>query len=120
MPPFPKPTFNYNYVLNVQLQRLRQHKTARQIPGKTPGTRLILTWNIANLAQQERTDNDWSIIADAMSWFDVIAVQERKENLAICSTSFTSSDRSMSSSRKVRTVRSCPVRRDFSSARRIR
>lgn len=76
MPPFPKPNFPYTYTLGPQIKALNKHKTARQVPDKVQNRLLILTWNIANLGQQERTDDDLSIIAHIMSWFDVIAVQE--------------------------------------------
>ena len=80
MPPFPKPKFAYDYDVPTQLQRLRAHKTTRQIPNKASGKVLVLTWNVANLGQQERTDKDITLIAEIMSWFDVIVVQECKEN----------------------------------------
>ena len=80
MPPFPKPTFNYTYTLGPQIKALNKHKLTREIPDKVEKKLLILTWNIANLGQQERRDDDLDIIAHIMSWFDVIAVQECKEN----------------------------------------
>jgi endonuclease/exonuclease/phosphatase family metal-dependent hydrolase len=80
MPPFPKPTFSYAYTLSPQIKALNTHKLTRGIPDKAQKKLLILTWNIANLGQQERRDDDLDIIAHIMSWFDVIAVQECKEN----------------------------------------
>jgi len=67
LPPFPKPAFAYAYDVDAQLQRLRAHKSARQIPAKGAGRILILTWNVANLGQQERTDEDLTLIAEVMS-----------------------------------------------------
>jgi hypothetical protein len=81
MPPFPKPTFKYGYNAGKQVALLRAHKAARGIPAKAGGKLLVLTWNIANLGQQERADEDITLIAEIMSWFDVVAVQECKENL---------------------------------------
>jgi hypothetical protein len=63
VPPFPKPTFAYDYVVATQVQRLRAHKTTRGIPAKASGKILVLTWNIANLGQQERTDKDIERVA---------------------------------------------------------
>jgi hypothetical protein len=95
MPPFPKPNFPYTYSLGPQIKALNKHRTTRQVPDKVQNRLLILTWNIANLGQQERTDDDLAIIAhntltpvpfpgtgegEPLSWFDVIAVQECKEN----------------------------------------
>jgi endonuclease/exonuclease/phosphatase family metal-dependent hydrolase len=79
MPPFPKPKFAYDYNVATQVARLRAHKTTRQVPAKASGKLLVLTWNVANLGQQERTDKDITLIAEIMSWFDVISVQECKE-----------------------------------------
>lgn len=81
MPPFPKPTFAYDYDVDTQLTRLRAHRAARGVPAKGAGRILILTWNVANLGQQERTGEDLVLIAEVMSWFDVVAVQECKENV---------------------------------------
>lgn len=80
MPPFPKPQFAYDYSLNQQIQALRQHKQARAIPAKSPGTLLLATWNIANLGVQERRDKDRKLIAEILSWFDIVAIQEVNAN----------------------------------------
>jgi endonuclease/exonuclease/phosphatase family metal-dependent hydrolase len=64
MPPFPKPNFAYTYSVPTQIQALQQHKAHRQIPAK----------------QQNRRDEDHRLIAEILSWFDAIAVQEVKEN----------------------------------------
>jgi len=80
MPPFPKPRFPYDYDAAAEVAALRAHKQTRGIPQKRTGKLLVLTWNIANFGQQERTDKDLALISEIMSWFDVIAVQECKEN----------------------------------------
>jgi hypothetical protein len=74
MPPFPKPDFAYQCFLGPQIKALNAHKTKRQVLDKVQSRLLILTWNLANFGQQERTDDDLAIIAHIMSWFDVIAV----------------------------------------------
>ena len=80
MPPFPKPTFPYDYNLNAQVQGLQQHKITRAIPAKAPNRLLIATWNIANLGVQERRSKDRKLIAEILSWFDLIAIQEANAN----------------------------------------
>jgi endonuclease/exonuclease/phosphatase family metal-dependent hydrolase len=40
----------------------------------------LATWNIANLGEQDRQDVHLKIIAEIISWFDIVAVQETKEN----------------------------------------
>ena len=82
MPVFPKPKFPYEYDVQTQIQRLRDHKHARGIPERADGTVLVATWNIANLGAQQRRDQDKALIAEVLSWFDLIAIQECRENFA--------------------------------------
>lgn len=80
MPVFPKPKFAFEYDPKTEVARLREHKKARAIPKREQGKLLVATWNIANLGAQQRRDQDLSIIAEIVSWFDIIAVQECREN----------------------------------------
>lgn len=80
MPVFPKPKFAFEYDPKTEATRLREHKKARAIPKREPGKLLVATWNIANLGAQQRRDQDLSIIAEIVSWFDIVAVQECREN----------------------------------------
>ena len=80
MPVFPKPKFAFDYDLNAELARLRKHKKARAIPKREQGKLLAATWNIANLGAQDRRDQDLSVIAEIARWFDIVAVQECREN----------------------------------------
>ncbi|MGE3495029.1 MAG: endonuclease/exonuclease/phosphatase family protein [Gemmatimonadales bacterium] len=82
MPPFPKPTVDYAYDLAVERRRLRAHRRARAMPRKGPGRLLVGSWNIANFGLQERRNDDLALIAELLSWFDVVAVQECRENFA--------------------------------------
>jgi endonuclease/exonuclease/phosphatase family metal-dependent hydrolase len=84
MPPFPKPSFTYNYQLDAQIQALRDwEKTepGRNIPDKAQDRVLLATWNIANLGVQDRRDQDYELIAEILGWFDVIAIQETHSDL---------------------------------------
>lgn len=80
MPVFPKPKFAYSYDRNDQIAFLRKHKKKRSIPKRNQDKLLVATWNIANLGAQARRDQDHSIIAEVVSWFDIIAIQECREN----------------------------------------
>jgi endonuclease/exonuclease/phosphatase family metal-dependent hydrolase len=80
VPVFPKPKFQYAYNLQQQIGFLRAHKAARQVPAKQAGHVLAATWNIANLGAQERRSDDLELIAEVISWFDFVAVQECREN----------------------------------------
>jgi endonuclease/exonuclease/phosphatase family metal-dependent hydrolase len=84
MPPFPKPRFDYSYDLARELAALRAYrrdKPGRQIPAKAKDKLLVGTWNIANLGVQDRLDSDYALIAEVMSWFDLVAVQEVNDDL---------------------------------------
>ena len=84
MPPFPKPRFDYTYNPDAEIAALRQYFAAdphRAIPTKRSDRVLLATWNIANLGVQHRRDQDYRLIAEIISWFDIVAVQEVHSNL---------------------------------------
>lgn len=84
MPPFPKPGFTYPYHTSSQLDALGEHratKPGRDIPFKSKDNLLIGTWNLANLGVQERRDKDYRLIAELVSWFDLVAIQEVSDTL---------------------------------------
>lgn len=82
MPEFPKPAFPFTYDVATEIGRLRAHKQTRAIPDKAAGMLLVATWNVANFGAQDRRDQDHRLIAEIMSWFDLVAVQEVRENFA--------------------------------------
>jgi endonuclease/exonuclease/phosphatase family metal-dependent hydrolase len=84
VPPFPKPKFDYSYDPAKEVSALRRYRDTepgRAIPAKADNRLLLATWNIANLGVQDRLDSDYRLIAEIMSWFDLIAVQEVNDNL---------------------------------------
>jgi endonuclease/exonuclease/phosphatase family metal-dependent hydrolase len=84
VPPFPKPRFDYAYELareRAALRAYRREKPGRQIPAKGKDTLLVATWNIANLGVQDRLASDYALIAEVISWFDLVAVQEVNDDL---------------------------------------
>jgi len=85
MPPFDKPDFTYDYQVPSQIDALwayRQNEPGRAIPGKAANRLLLATWNVANLGVQERQDEDYRLIAELVSWFDLVAMQEVNDNLS--------------------------------------
>ncbi len=80
MPVFPKPNFPFEYDVNTERGRLRAHKQKRAIPDRADQKLLVATWNIANLGAQLRRDQDKALIAEILGWFDIVAVQECREN----------------------------------------
>ncbi len=85
MPSFPKPSVRFNYRVATEIQRLqayRNTKPGRSIPAKAKNKLLVATWNIANLGEQKRRDKDHALLAEIISWFDVIALQEVKDDLS--------------------------------------
>lgn len=77
---FTKPTFAYSYDPQQEIARLQQHRQHRQIPAKSQNRLLVGTWNVANLGGQQRLERDRRLIAEMLSWFDIVAVQEVKDN----------------------------------------
>jgi endonuclease/exonuclease/phosphatase family metal-dependent hydrolase len=85
MPPFPKPAFSYEYRLSSQIDALRRYrdtKPGRAIPAKAADRLLVATWNVANLGVQERREKDYLLIAEIVSWFDLVAMQEVNNDLS--------------------------------------
>ena len=63
------------------MRAYRRDKPGRQIPAKGRDRLLLATWNIANLGVQDRLDSDYALIAEVMTWFDLVAVQEVNDDL---------------------------------------
>jgi endonuclease/exonuclease/phosphatase family metal-dependent hydrolase len=82
VPVFPKPKFPYEYDLDAEIGHLRTHKQVRGIPEPSDSSVLVATWNLANLGAQDRRDQDKALIAEVLGWFDLIAIQECRENFA--------------------------------------
>lgn len=86
MPPFPKPEFDFRYDPDAEITNIRlcrDKKPGRAIPRKSAGKLLLGSWNIANLGDEKqiRSEEDIKVISEILSWFDLIATQEVKENL---------------------------------------
>jgi endonuclease/exonuclease/phosphatase family metal-dependent hydrolase len=85
---FPKPPPpDYDYDVDHEIAALRSYheqegKADRAIPAKGKDRLLLATWNIANLGVQKRRPQDYRLIAEIISWFDLIAIQETNGNLA--------------------------------------
>lgn len=82
MPDFVKPDFPYTVDLAGELHRLRSHRETRLIPTRKTGRLLAATWNVANFGTQEREPEHLELIAEIISWFDLVALQEVKDNFA--------------------------------------
>ncbi|MBI9102185.1 MAG: endonuclease/exonuclease/phosphatase family protein [Spirochaetales bacterium] len=73
------PTFNYNF--DREASALKSTKQLRTIPSKSSKTLLAATWNLTNLGCQDRSPDDFRLIAEVIGWFDLIAIQEISEDL---------------------------------------
>ncbi len=83
MPAFPKPAFDFAYDPKVEraaLRKWRDTKPGRAVPAKSKERLLLATWNIANLGAQARRPVDYALIAEVISWFDLVALQEVKDS----------------------------------------
>jgi endonuclease/exonuclease/phosphatase family metal-dependent hydrolase len=85
MPPFPRPKFDPAFPVDAarEVKALRAHAKERGVPKRAKDRLLLATWNIANLGSQPRSDpEDYTLLAEIVSWFDLVAVQEVNDNLA--------------------------------------
>lgn len=81
MPSFSRPKPGYKYSLAEEKRNLDKWFLNRKVPEPNQNGKLLMsTWNIANLGEQKRTDSDLQLIAYILSRFDLISVQEIKEN----------------------------------------
>ncbi len=83
MPSFPKPNFTHQVDLKKEINAIKKYRDSKpeiKIPQSTSKNLLLATWNIANLGAQDREPEHLKIIAQIISWFDLIAIQEIKEN----------------------------------------
>lgn len=74
-----KPKFSYD--LPKELQALLSTKQHRGIPQKANNKLLTSTWNLTNFGLQKRTDDDFALMAEVISWFDLIAIQEISDSI---------------------------------------
>lgn len=84
MPSFPKPSYYHDFIVNNEIHTLRNYRDTepgRKIPSKTGNRLLISTWNIANLGLHKRTEKEYKVMAELISWFDIVALQEVNDNL---------------------------------------
>lgn len=83
MPSFPLPSFPYKVNVAKEINALRKYRDSKpelKIADSHSKNLRIATWNIANFGEQLRQPPHLKIIAEIISWFDLIAIQETKEN----------------------------------------
>jgi hypothetical protein len=73
------PAFTYD--LETERQSLLATKILRGIPQKSDSKLLTATWNLTNFGLQNRTEDDFSLMAEVIGWFDLIAIQEIADSL---------------------------------------
>ncbi|QFU76236.1 hypothetical protein EY643_11505 [Halioglobus maricola] len=85
-----KPSPAHTYNSTSEINKLRAYRDAihidpkdnRKIPVvEQPGHVLIASWNIANLGAHKRRPSDLKVIAEILSWFELVAVQEIADDL---------------------------------------
>jgi endonuclease/exonuclease/phosphatase family metal-dependent hydrolase len=84
MPPFGRPEWDADHPIDAarEIRALRAHARARGLPKRSADKLLLATWNMANLGVQDRDAPDYALLAEIVSWFDLVAVQETNDNLA--------------------------------------
>ncbi len=87
MPAFADPGVTLSLNIDSEIRALRtwrDKEPGRSIPPRDTENLLVATWNIANLGDpgQMRTQADLMLLAEIVSWFDVVAIQEVNKNLS--------------------------------------
>lgn len=82
MVPHPQENPVFTYSLATERQALLSTKTLRGVPHKATNKLLVATWNLTNFGIQDRSDNDFALMAEVISWFDLVAMQEIADGLA--------------------------------------
>lgn len=81
MPSFGRPDPQFNYNLATEKDAINSWFANRGVPNSQANRLLLASWNIANLGNQKRDSKDLKLIAFILSRFDLIAIQEVKDNL---------------------------------------
>jgi endonuclease/exonuclease/phosphatase family metal-dependent hydrolase len=85
-----RPSPEHDYDPQIEIENLIRHRDAtpanpaasRNIPPPgQPGKVLIASWNIANLGVHKRRPIDFTVIAEILGWFEIVALQEVADNL---------------------------------------
>ena len=85
-----RPRPEHHYDADAEIASLIGHRDAipddpadsRNIPDKgQQGSALIASWNVANLGVHKRRPSDFRVIAEILSWFEIVALQEIADNL---------------------------------------
>jgi len=82
MPAIEHPGFEFDYDVELEASCIRAHQLHRNIPERKPNNLLIASWNFANLGDsgQQRSLSDLMLMAEILRPFDLIAVQEIKDD----------------------------------------
>lgn len=85
MPSFRRPSFDIDFNTAAEkraLRRYRNNEEGRRIPRRSNSNLLLASWNIANLGAQDRQPRHYALIAEIIKWFDLIAIQEVRDDLS--------------------------------------
>ena len=82
MPAIEHPGFEFDYDVQEELKAIRRHQLHRGIPERQHDNLLIASWNLSNLGDvaQQRSTSDLALMAEILRPFDLIAVQEVKDD----------------------------------------
>ncbi|MEE9234096.1 MAG: endonuclease/exonuclease/phosphatase family protein [Candidatus Acidoferrales bacterium] len=77
---FKSPKPKHKFSVAREKKALTEHFKARKVPRSRPKRLLVASWNVANLGVQGRTAAARKLIAHILKRFDLIAMQEVKDN----------------------------------------
>jgi endonuclease/exonuclease/phosphatase family metal-dependent hydrolase len=75
-------TLDYAYDVDHEVSALETARKDARVPRRKAGRVLVASWNIARLGANERRDEDYQLLATMIGWFELVALQEVRDNLA--------------------------------------
>jgi endonuclease/exonuclease/phosphatase family metal-dependent hydrolase len=75
-------TLDYDYDVDHEVSALESARKEARVPRRKSGRLLVASWNIARLGGNERRDEDYKLLATMIGWFELVALQEVRDNLA--------------------------------------
>ena len=78
----PSVTLDYDYDVDHEVTALARARKEAKIPKRQSGRLLVARWNIARLGANKRRDEDYKLLATMIGWFELVALQEVRDNLA--------------------------------------
>jgi len=75
-------TLDYDYDVDHEVAALETARAEAGVPERKNGQVLLASWNVARLGANQRREEDYKLLATMIGWFELVALQEVRDNLA--------------------------------------